>query len=46
MNKKILTARGVKDLYGNNIETFNYIVNIAKKAALNADFEEICTPIF
>ncbi|MDA9817635.1 histidine--tRNA ligase [Flavobacteriaceae bacterium] len=46
LSRKTLTARGVRDLYGENIEIFNYIINIAKKVALNADFEEISTPIF
>ncbi|MCE3255680.1 MAG: hisS [Rickettsiaceae bacterium] len=52
MNSKVLSkeklqpVRGTKDLYGHEIESFNHIVDIAKKISGLYGFNEISTPIF
>lgn len=39
-------VRGTKDIFGEEIDKFNYIVNIAKNIAKLHNFKEIITPIF
>lgn len=43
---KLQPVRGTKDLFGDEIKTFNHIVNIAKKRGEFFGFEELQTPIF
>lgn len=40
------TVRGTKDIFGEDIKKFNFIVNVAKKIASLYNFKEIITPIF
>lgn len=52
MNNKILSkeklqpVRGTKDLYGDEISSFNNIIEITRKSSANFGFNEISTPIF
>lgn len=39
-------VRGTKDIFGEEIDKFNYIVNTAKNIAKLHNFKEIITPIF
>ncbi len=43
---KLQPVRGTKDLFGDEIKTFNHIVNIARKRGEFSGFEELQTPIF
>jgi len=43
---KLQPVRGTKDLFGDDINSFNAIVNAAKKRGENFGFEELQTPIF
>jgi histidyl-tRNA synthetase len=43
---KLQPVRGTKDLFGDEIKTFNHIVNIAKNRGELSGFEELQTPIF
>jgi histidyl-tRNA synthetase len=43
---KLQAVRGTKDLFGEEIKSFNHIVEIAKKQSKNFNFEELYTPIF
>ncbi len=43
---KFQNVRGTKDLFGDDIEQFNNIIDIAKKIAQNYCFSELQTPIF
>ncbi|MDR1499324.1 MAG: histidine--tRNA ligase [Rickettsiales bacterium] len=43
---KLQQVRGTKDLFGKEIEKFNYVVELAKKVSKLYNFQEIITPIF
>jgi histidyl-tRNA synthetase len=43
---KLQPVRGTKDLFGEEIKTFNHIIDIAKKNSESFGFEELQTPIF
>ena len=43
---KLQPVRGTKDLFGDEILSFNQIINIAKNSANAYGFNEIATPIF
>jgi histidyl-tRNA synthetase len=45
-NHKLQPVRGTKDLFGDEINAFNAIVNAAKKRSEKFNFEELQTPIF
>jgi histidyl-tRNA synthetase len=45
-NQKLQPVRGTKDLYGQEIIAFNYIISCAKKIATLYGFNEISTPVF
>lgn len=45
-NTKLQNVRGTKDLFGQEIELFNYIVSISKNISKNYGFKELATPIF
>lgn len=44
--EKLQPVRGTKDLYGEEISAFNFVVNAAKKLSALYGFNEISTPIF
>ena len=46
MNSKIQNVRGTNDIFGQELELFNQIVETAKKRSLQHNFQEISTPIF
>lgn len=43
---KLQPVRGTKDLFGDEIKTFNHIISTAKKKSEFFGFEELQTPIF
>ncbi len=43
---KLRSVRGTHDIFGEEIEKFNHIVNVVSKNAKFRDFKEIQTPIF
>ncbi len=45
-NHKLQAVRGTKDLFGEEINLFNHIVEVAKNKAKIFSFEELQTPIF
>ena len=45
-DQKLQPVRGTKDLYGQDIKLFNYIVKTAKANSIAYGFGEISTPIF
>ena len=45
-NHKLQPVRGTKDLFGNEIELFNHIIQVAKNKSEIFGFEELQTPIF
>ncbi len=45
-NHKLQPVRGTKDLFGDEITTFNHIINSAKRRGEIFGFEELQTPIF
>lgn len=45
-NHKNQPVRGCKDLFGNDIIIFNFIVEVARKLAISYGFKELQTPIF
>ncbi|MFT6385881.1 MAG: histidyl-tRNA synthetase [Rickettsiales bacterium] len=44
--EKLQPVRGTKDLYGKEIQSFNHIIETAKKSVELYGFNEISTPIF
>jgi histidyl-tRNA synthetase len=44
--EKLQPVRGTKDLYGDEISSFNNIIEITRKSSANFGFNEISTPIF
>lgn len=46
MSQKIQTVRGTKDLFGDDMDRFNIVVEVAKAVTSLYDFQEISTPIF
>ncbi len=45
-NHKLQPVRGTKDLFGDDIALFNFIVEVARGAASAYNFSELQTPIF
>jgi histidyl-tRNA synthetase len=45
-NHKLQPVRGTKDLFGEEIKTFNSIIDLAKQKAASYGFAELQTPIF
>ena len=43
---KLQNVRGTKDLFGKEINQFNYITNISRNISNNYGFKELATPIF
>ena len=43
---KLRSVRGTHDIFGEEIDKFNYIYKIVSKNAYLRDFKEIQTPIF
>ena len=43
---KLRSVRGTHDIFGEEIDKFNYISKIVSKNAYLKDFKEIQTPIF
>jgi histidyl-tRNA synthetase len=45
-DQKLQLVRGTKDLYGEDINKFNHITNLARKIGAVYGFKELATPIF